>query len=86
MNLWKTTSFFVFFGKKLFTKASMWYNGYINKRKERFMRIQIKDKSNNGEVFVWGLCGPKTIDHILNLLNEDIRNVNKSLRELQEVL
>lgn len=50
------------------------------------MRIQIKDKSNNGEVFVWGLCGPKTIDHILNLLNEDIKNVNIALQDLKEVL
>ena len=49
------------------------------------MRIQIKDKSNNGEVFVWGLWGPKTIEHILDLLNTDIQNVNKSLRALKEI-
>ena len=48
------------------------------------MKIQIKDLSNNGEVFVWGLWGPKTIDHILKILNRDIENVNKSLRSLYE--
>jgi len=48
------------------------------------MKIQIQDKSENGEVFVWGLWGPKTIEHILARLNNDIQNVNKALRELAQ--
>lgn len=48
------------------------------------MKIQVQDLSENGEVFVWGVWGPKTIEKILGRLNKDIENVNKSLRRLYE--
>lgn len=48
------------------------------------MKIQIKDLSNNGEVFVWGLCGPHYIEKMLSKINEDIEKVNSSLRSLYE--
>lgn len=48
------------------------------------MKIQVKYKPQKEEIFVWGIWGPKTIDHILNLLNKDIKNVNRSLRRLYE--
>jgi ribosomal protein S28E/S33 len=48
------------------------------------MKILIKDNSNNGEVLVRGVYGPKTISKLLELINEDIRNINRSLRALYE--
>lgn len=50
------------------------------------MKIHVQDKSSNGEVFVWGLWGPKTIEHIISLINTDVQNVNQALRDLQGVL
>lgn len=46
------------------------------------MRIQVNYKPQQEDIFVWGLWGPKTINHILELLVRDIEGVNKSLKEL----
>lgn len=64
----------------------MIYNGivYQTKAKGYSMKIQVKYKPQKEEIFVWGIWGPKTIDHILSLINKDIKNVNKSLRGLYE--
>lgn len=43
--------------------------------------VNIKNESD-GEVFVVGVWGPKTIDKILKMLNTDIANVNRALRNL----
>lgn len=48
------------------------------------MKIQIKDLSDNGEVFVRGVWGPKTIEKILTAMNEEINNINGQLRSLYE--
>jgi hypothetical protein len=48
------------------------------------MKIQVEYQPHKEEIFIWGLCGPKTINHIINLINNDIKNVNKSLRSLYE--
>jgi hypothetical protein len=48
------------------------------------MKIQIQDKSENGEVFVWGLWGPKTIEHILGKINQEVQTFNGVLRELAQ--
>lgn len=46
------------------------------------MKIPIKQiSSDNGEVFVWGVWGPKTIDHIINLINGEINDIKNNLRE-----
>lgn len=45
------------------------------------MKIHVKqDSSGNGEVFVWGLWGPKTIEYILTKMGEDIEAINQDLR------
>lgn len=47
------------------------------------MKIQVKqDSSGNGEVFVWGLWGHKTIEYILRRMSEDIEAINRDLRSI----
>lgn len=47
------------------------------------MKIKVKSiSSNNGEVFVRGVFGPRTIERLLAEINQDIQAVNKSLREV----
>ena len=48
------------------------------------MKIHVEDKSENGEVFVLGLYGPKTINYILNHLQQSISEINGALRSLKE--
>ena len=44
------------------------------------MRIQITDKSKNGEVYVKGLVGPHSIENQLREINEKIQEINRELR------
>ena len=44
------------------------------------MQIQIKDKSQNGEVYVKGLVGPHSIENQLREINEKIQEINRELR------
>lgn len=48
------------------------------------MKIQVQDKSDNGEVFVMGLYGPKTIKYILSQLQKSIEETNNALRLVKE--
>lgn len=48
------------------------------------MKIAIKDKSNNGEIFVRGLVGKKNVEHQLDKINARIKNINKELARLYE--
>jgi hypothetical protein len=47
------------------------------------MKIQItQSQSGDGRVFVKGVWGPKTIKWLLTEINKDIKDVNKTLKEL----
>lgn len=47
------------------------------------MKIKVHHvKSEDGRVFVKGVWGPKTIKWLLTEINKDIKDVNKTLREL----
>lgn len=49
------------------------------------MKIVVKDiTTDNGVVFVRGVYGPKTIEHLLGQINKQIQETNKSLRSLYE--
>ena len=48
------------------------------------MQIQIKDNSNNGEVFVRGVYGPRATKRLLEQINASIQRINKELRRLYE--
>ena len=57
---------------------------YINESERSGMKIHIEDKSDNGEVFVKGLYGPKTIKYILSQLQKSIEETNNALRLVKE--
>jgi hypothetical protein len=47
------------------------------------MKIKVKSiSSNNGEVFVRGTYGPRTINRLLANINHDIEVINNSLRKI----
>lgn len=46
------------------------------------MKIQVQYQPKKEEVLVWGLYGERTIKLILERLNNDIKRINKSLKEL----
>ena len=48
------------------------------------MKIHIEDKSHNGEIFVMGLYGPKTIKYILDKIQSSIEHTNNALRNIKE--
>jgi hypothetical protein len=51
------------------------------------MKISVKyDSSNNGEIFIRGVFGPRTINHFLNIINQDIKRFNVALKALSEEL
>ena len=45
------------------------------------MKIQVHQKNaNDGDVFVMGLYGPKTTQHMLELITKDIEMINSELK------
>lgn len=46
------------------------------------MKIPVKDKSNNGRVFVYRLKGEKEINEMFGKINQRIENIKKDLRAL----
>lgn len=60
------------------------YNNYIQTNERNGMQIQVKDNSDNGEVFVRGVYGPRTTKRLLEQINASIQRINKELRRLYE--
>ena len=49
------------------------------------MKIPVVDTSTeNGEVFVCGVYGQKTIEYLLKNINKSIKSINAELRSLYE--
>lgn len=48
------------------------------------MKIKVCYTPQTEEVFVWGVSGQKTVEQALTRLNEEIKNINNSLRRLYE--
>lgn len=48
------------------------------------MKIQIHYVPQAEEVFVWGVSGQRAVEQALTRLNEEIQNINDSLRRLYE--
>lgn len=46
------------------------------------MKIQVKDKSNNGKVFVYHFRGEKQINEMFDKINQRIENIKDELRAL----
>lgn len=44
------------------------------------LKITVKDISSNGEVFVRGLYGPKHLEHQIQMILKQIKQLKKEMR------